>query len=151
MKKFVAVLLPIILIGSLAMGFTASAACPVADPEARWDATPRNQLPELADRQWFFGAGVCFHILPQQGGRAHPTGSVVMRSTPAGREDDDRANYLVTVPARLHGVQQVVRSIGNAYQAWTMYCRTDSWIHVEWLGTNWRGYIHERHLQRISP
>ena len=127
MKKFVAVLLPIILIGSLAMGITV-AACPVEDPDARWDHVPRNQLPQLAERAIPTALGLEFVICPVQGGRVYPTGSTRMRWTPAGRAGEYAENHRVTIPAG----ELVVTTGQNAFFAWTMDCRSDSWIHVEW-------------------
>ena len=154
MKKFVAVLLPIILIGSLAMGFAVSAApCPVDDPDARWDHVARNQLPQLR-YPVPLAQGYDFLICPWDSGRIHPTGATRMRSTPAGRAGEYAENHVVTIPAG-----QMVTSTGqDGFFAWTMACNSDVWIHVEWrryatvagvrtLVGVYQGYMHSRQLR----
>ena len=155
MKKFVAVLLPIILIGSLVMGFTVAASpCIPEDPEPGWDVVSRPNLPELARRAWDFGEGYQFTIWPWQCGRRHVDGSIVLRSTPAGNDQDTRQNYVTTIPARIGGVQQVVVTVGPAYLAWTNNDNpVNSWLRVRYvdpIGRVFEGYLHRRHLVPVN-
>ena len=150
MKKFLAILLPVILIGSLVTSFTV-AACPFDDstrPEEGWGVLARGALPQVVQRAIPTEGGIEFVVTPWQDGRFHPDGASNMRWTPAGRQHEENNNF-VAVPAG-----QIVVSTGNdGVFAWTMACRTDRWWHVSWvqdLGFGFTrthvGYMHSSQL-----
>lgn len=150
MKKFFAVLLPVVLIGAFATAVAVSAnpACPVADEDARWDHLPMAQLPAVAARSWAASgsAGVALTVRPFHGGRWHPDGATILRGTPAGREwvegEPEPQNFVVAVPA---GETVYVRGDASFVFAWTMSCRNDFWVPVSWtdgLGRVFNGFMH---------
>ena len=155
MKKFVAVLLPIILIGSMFASFAVSAACPTVSQNM--DTVSRPALNALNRTIWYFGQDRCFNILPIQCGVPHWDGSLTLRCTPAGDELDGKANDCGTIPRLIPGgggALSMVVTCGEAIQAWTNNQNpNDVWLPVRWVdhfGVPRQGYVHFRHLVEID-
>ena len=144
-KKFVAVLLPIILIGSLVSAFSVAAAVPACiDDSARppgWSHAPDTPL----DRS------IHEHDVGTQGCTATVISWVRVRATPAGRaEPGDLGNVLH------HGLAPgtLLQVTGQIVDSWSTCDRMhEHWVQVYWPPNQYVtvGYIFFRFVDVVCP
>ena len=113
-RKFVAVVLPIILIGSLLSAF-AVVACPIDDSTRPADGWSSVATPPAAG--FYEGTG--------GGQEAYLTRTVRLRGTPAGRQGDSNDLHNVTGSVRAGTV-----FVHDVHRAWTNPCHNEYWVLV---------------------